>query len=97
MKITGYRVLLDPGEIDEKFESTLDLVKPEDTKDHEKRNIQSGEVLQVGPDAYNNSECVAPWCKPGDKVLFIRGSATLFDYNGKDLLIINDSDILATL
>lgn len=97
-KIQGYRILVDPQEIKEKFEGTsLDIVKVEVTKDHEKRNIQEGVVLQVGEDCYRDDACKKPWCKVGDTVLFKRGaSVNWYDENEKLYVILNEEDILAT-
>ncbi len=98
MKVCGFRILIEPEVIEEKFESTLDLVKIDETKDHEKRNTQKGLVLQVGPDAYKPEECKGPWCKEGDIVLFTRGSGREFlEEDGKELIIVNEEDILIVL
>jgi co-chaperonin GroES (HSP10) len=98
ISVKGYRILLKPEEIQEKFKSTLDLVKPESTKEGEYRNIQKGEVLQIGADCYKSNEVSQPWCKVGDKVIINRGSGHNF-YDDKDnwFIIVNEEDILATV
>lgn len=96
--IQGYRILVDPQEINEKYEgTTLDLVKVGETTDHEKRNMQEGVVLQVGADCYKDDACKKPWCKEGDTILFKRGAAVnWYDENEKLYVILNEEDILAT-
>ncbi len=98
INVCGYRILVEPEIIEEKFESSLDLVKVDETKDHEKRNTQKGLVVQVGPDAYKPGDCKGPWCKAGDTVLMTRGSGLEFlEDSGRELLIVNEEDILAVL
>lgn len=98
MKVCGYRIIIEPENIEEKFESSLDLVKVDETKDHEKRNIQKGKVLQVGQDAYKPSDCKGPWCKEGDIVLFTRGGGReFFTEDGKELIVVNEEDILVVM
>jgi len=96
--IRGYRILVDPNEIKETFESTIPgLVKPGATTEKEERNIQEGKVIQVGADCYKKEACETPWCKEGDTVLFKRGAASSwYDENEKLYVILNEEDILAT-
>lgn len=98
MQVCGYRILIEPETIGDKYESTLDLVKSEDTKDHEKRNTQKGLVVQVGPDAYDRDNFKGPWCKVGDTVMYTRGSGREFlEDGGRELAIVNEEDILIVL
>ena len=98
--VTGYRILVDPEEIKDKWDSSvLDLVKAETTVDTEKRNTVIGKVLQVGADCYKEPDCVKPWCKVGDMVLINRGAGSQYydkDDNEKLYLIVNEEDIQAT-
>ena len=98
-QVKGYRILIDPDPIQEKFEgTTLDLVKVGSTIDKEKRNMQSGLVLQVGADCYKNNTCKDPWCKKGDTILFKRGGGVnWYDSEDKLYIILNEEDVLATL
>lgn len=96
--IKGYRILIDPDPIKEKYEgTTLDLVKVETTLDGEKRNMQSGKVLQTGLDSYKKPDCLEKWCIPGDMVLFKRGAGQNYydaDDNDKLYIILNEEDVL---
>lgn len=99
INIQGYRILLKPEEIDDKIKyGDLELVKHEVTKDSDKRNVQKGEVLQVGPDCYKDGDVKAPWCKPGDTVIINPHSGHNF-YDDEDnwFIIVNEEDILATI
>lgn len=99
-KVAGYRVLVDPAEIKEKWKSdVLDIVKVDETVDTEKRNTVIGKVLQVGADCYKKDACTEPWCKVGDMVLVNRGAGSQYydkDDNEKLYLIVNEEDIQAT-
>lgn len=62
---------------------------------------QQGTVLVVGPgkiDSSKDSTKPSPMSvKKGDKVLYSKYSGTEITYEGKDLLIMRESDILAIL
>ncbi len=93
-EVVGYRILVEPEVIDDKFEGS-DFVKVDQTIDSDKRNTNTGTVLQVGPDAYKPGDCKGPWCEAGDFVLYIRGGGKEFlTEAGKELVIINEEDIL---
>ena len=56
---------------------------------------QEGEVVSVGPGARNDrGELIATELKPGDRVLFGKWSGTEVKIDGKDLLIMKESDIM---
>ncbi|MDB3883692.1 co-chaperone GroES, partial [Candidatus Marinimicrobia bacterium] len=54
---------------------------------------QQGTVLVVGPGKKDSSMTV----KSGDKVLYGKYSGTEINHEGKDLLIMRESDILAII
>ena len=57
-----------------------------------------GEVLAVGPGARNEQGAIVPLdVKPGDRVLFGKGSGTEVKIDGVDLLIMKETDILGVL
>ena len=59
---------------------------------------QEGEVVSVGPGKRNEKgEIVALDVKAGDRVLFGKWSGTEVKIDGEDLLIMNESDIMAIL
>jgi chaperonin GroES len=59
---------------------------------------QEGEVVSVGPGKRNEKgEITALDVKAGDRVLFGKWSGTEVKIDGEDLLIMNESDIMAVL
>ena len=57
-----------------------------------------GEVIAVGPGARNaDGEIVALDVKAGDRILFGKWSGTEVKLDGKDLLIMKESDILGVV
>lgn len=59
---------------------------------------QQGDVIAVGPGARDESGKLIPLdVKPGDRVLFGKWSGTEVKINGKDVLIMKESDILGVL
>src|ERR1700685_624381 len=66
--------------------------------DTAKEKPQQGEVIAVGPGARDESgKLVALDVKTGDRVLFGKWSGTEVKIDGKDLLIMKESDILGVL
>jgi chaperonin GroES len=59
---------------------------------------QEGEVVSVGPGARNErGELIAVELKPGDRVLFGKWSGTEVKIDGKDLLIMKETDIMGVI
>ena len=59
---------------------------------------QQGEIIAVGPGARDESGKIVPLdVKKGDKVLFGKWSGTEVKIDGKDLLIMKESDIMGVL
>lgn len=59
---------------------------------------QQGEVVAVGPGARDETGKVVPLdVKKGDKVLFGKWSGTEVKIDGKDLLIMKESDIMGVI
>ena len=63
-----------------------------------KEKPQEGEVVAVGPGARDDSgKLVALDVRAGDKVLFGKWSGTEVKIDGKELLIMKESDILGVV
>ena len=59
---------------------------------------QQGEIIAVGPGARNEDGKIVPLdVKKGDKILFGKWSGTEVKIDGKDLLIMKESDIMGIL
>ncbi|MAX12522.1 MAG: co-chaperone GroES [Candidatus Marinimicrobia bacterium] len=84
------RVVVKPEAAEEKTASGIIL------PDSAKEKPQIGEVVAVGPGkASDSGQIVKMTVKKGDKVLYGKYSGSEID--GGDLLIMRESDILATL
>ena len=90
MKPLSDRVIVKAKEAEEKTASGIIL------PDTAKEKPQIGEVVSVGPGKTNDAgNLVKMTVKKGDKVLYGKYSGSEID--GGDLLIMRESDILATL
>lgn len=90
LKPLGDRVVVQPSEQDEQTASGIFL--PETAKE----KPQQGEVIAAGPGARKeNGERAALDVNVGDKVLYARYSGTTIKLNGKEYLILKETDILA--
>ena len=66
--------------------------------DTAKEKPQQGKIVAVGPGAVSdNGERVKPEVKKGDVVLYGKYSGTEVNVDGKDYLILRESDVLAIL
>ena len=88
----GDRVLVKRIEEEEKTRGGIII------PDTAKEKPQEGEVIAVGPGARDDAGKVQPLdVKPGDRILFGKWSGTEVKLDGKDLLIMKESDILGVL
>ncbi len=86
------RIVVKTKEAEEKTASGIIL------PDTAKEKPQIGEVVAAGPGKINDSgNLVKMSLKKGDKVLYGKYSGTEVNVEGEDLLIMRESDILATL
>jgi len=66
--------------------------------DTAKEKPQEGEVIAVGPGARDEGgKIVALDVKKGDRILFGKWSGTEIKFDGEDLLIMKESDIMGVL
>jgi len=90
LKPLGSRVVVEP--IEENEVTALGIVLPETAKE----KPQKGKVLSVGPgDRDENGKRIAMDINVGDTVLFAKYGGTEIKVDGKKLLILRESDILA--
>ena len=86
------RVLVRRVESDEKTKGGLII------PDTAKEKPAEGEIVAVGEGARKDSgELIAPSVKAGDRVLFGKWSGTEVMIDGKELLIMKESDILGII
>jgi len=90
LKPLGSRVLVEPIEVEEI--TAGGIVLPETAKE----KPQKGKVLSVGPgDRDEDGDRIALDVKTGDVVLFAKYGGTEIKVDGKKLLILRESDLLA--
>jgi chaperonin GroES len=90
LKPLGSRVVIEP--IEQEEITAGGIVLPETAKE----KPQQGAVLSVGPgDRDESGKRIAMDVAVGDKVLFAKYSGTEIKMDGKKLLILRESDLLA--
>jgi chaperonin GroES len=88
----GDRVLI--KRVEEEAKTRGGIIIPDTAKE----KPQEGEVIAVGPGARDDSGKIQPLdVKAGDRILFGKWSGTEVKLDGKDLLIMKESDILGVL
>jgi len=86
------RVVVKPLETEEKKQGSIII------PDTAKEKPMQGEIVAVGPGKMTESgQKVAMEVKKGDKVLYGKYSGTEVTVDGKEYLIVRESDILAIL
>ncbi|MBN1453327.1 MAG: co-chaperone GroES [Anaerolineales bacterium] len=92
LKPLGDRVVVEP--IEQEEVTAGGIVLPETAKE----KPQQGKVLAAGPGARDeDGKRIAMDVKVGDKVLYAKYAGTEFKMDGKKLLILRESDLLAIL
>lgn len=92
LKPLGDRLVVKP--IEREATTATGLVLPDTAKE----KPQEGEVLAVGPGRRNEDGDRIPMdVSIGDKVLFGKYSGTEFKFGEEKLLILKESDVLATI
>jgi chaperonin GroES len=90
LKPLGSRVVIEP--IEQEDVTAGGIVLPETAKE----KPQQGKILAVGPgDRDEDGDRIAMDVAVGDKVLYAKYSGTEIKVDGKKLLILRESDILA--
>ena len=87
----GDRVLIETLEEDVVKKGSLFI------PDTAKEKPQQGKVIAVGNGKYEDGKLVPIDVKAGDKVLYGKYAGTEVKFDGKDYLIVRESDILAVL
>ena len=88
----GDRVLVKRVEEEEKTKGGINI------PDTAKEKPQEGEVVAVGPGARDDNGKLQPLdVKAGDRILFGKWSGTEVKIDGKDLLIMKESDVLGVV
>ena len=92
LKPLGDRIVVEP--IEQEEVTAGGIVLPETAKE----KPQQGKVLAAGPGARDDDgDRIAMDVKVGDKVLYAKYSGAEFKMDGKKLLILRESDLLAII
>jgi chaperonin GroES len=92
LKPLGDRLVVEP--IEQEEVTAGGIVLPETAKE----KPQQGKVLAAGPGARDDEgKRITMDVKAGDKVLYAKYSGTEFKMDGKKLLILRESDLLAII
>jgi chaperonin GroES len=92
LKPLGGRVIVEPIEQEEK--TAGGIILPETAKE----KPQEGKVIAAGPGDRNEAgERITMEVQVGDKVLYAKYSGTEIKLDGKKVLILRESDILAII
>jgi len=92
LKPLGDRLVVEP--IEQEEVTAGGIVLPETAKE----KPQQGKVLAAGPGARDDEgKRIAMDVKVGDKVLYAKYGGTEFKMDGKKLLILRESDLLAVI
>ena len=88
----GDRVLV--KRVEEESKTKGGIIIPDTAKE----KPQEGEVVSVGPGARDDNGKLQPLdVKAGDRILFGKWSGTEVKIDGKDLLIMKESDVLGVV
>ncbi|EMT44809.1 co-chaperone GroES [Anoxybacillus flavithermus] len=92
LKPLGDRIVIELIQTEEKTASGIVL------PDTAKEKPQEGKVVAVGSGrVLDNGEHVAPEVSVGDRIIFSKYAGTEVKYDGKEYLILRESDILAVI
>ena len=89
----GVKVLVEPDKVQEKTEGGIYLAPT--TRDDEQRGSTKGIIVEIGPAA--QLEFNGKQLKPGDRVAYVRYAGFSIEGSDRDLVVMNDSDIVARI
>jgi len=94
---TGWRILILPFKMKEKTKGGI--IMGQDTLEKQQVASQCGNVLAVGPHAYQDKERFpnGPWCEVGDWIMFARYAGSRIKIEGGEVRLLNDDEVLATI
>jgi co-chaperonin GroES (HSP10) len=99
-KPSGYRILCAIPEAEKEFEdSSIGLVKADETMRNEETLTTVLFVVDMGPDCYKDQAKFpsGPWCKVGDYVLVRPHSGSRLVIHGREFRVIYDDNVEGTV
>lgn len=96
---TGYRILIKPVEV--KQHSAGGIALPEMAQKAQEHLRYIGQVVAMGPEAYQHEKFQQPWCKVGDWIAYGQYAGQTLTVRGADgpeqFRLINDDEVLAVV
>lgn len=95
IEMVGYRLLIEPDEIETTSKGGIQLVLDEKL---EKAAQQMGTVVSIGSYAWKTADGIwEPWVEVGDRIMFSKHAGRMVrdEENDKTYMYINDTDVLA--
>ena len=99
-KPSGYRILCAIPEAEKEFEeSSVGLIKADETMRNEETLTTVLFVVELGPDCYQDKAKfpTGPWCKQGDFILVRPYAGSRLVIHGREFRIINDDSVEGTV
>ena len=99
-KPSGYRILCAIPEAEKEFEdSSIGLIKADETMRNEETLTTVLFVVDMGPDCYKDQAKFpsGPWCKVGDFVLVRPHSGSRLVIHGREFRVIYDDNVEGTV
>ena len=96
----GYRILCAIPEAEKEFEeSSVGLIKADETMRNEETLTTVLFVVDLGPDCYldKNKFPTGPWCKKGDFILVKPYTGSRLVIHGREFRMINDDSVDGTV
>lgn len=97
---SGYHILCAIPEQEKEFEeSSIGLIKADETIRYEEMLTTVLFVVALGPDCYSDKERYpsGPWCKVGDFILVRPNAGSRLVIHGKEFRMINDDTVEGTV
>ena len=91
-----HTILIKPDEVETK--TVGGIIIPDVVTDKERKAVEYGTVVTVGPRAFIDYGCDPTILKGGDRISFARHSGKVIkDEDGTEFVLVNDIDILAKI
>ena len=96
LEAIGFRVLVKTDVIEDKVDCGEGKIiyKPQQVVDQEQGGVDRGEVVHIGPMAFEDEGGQRMWCKVGDRVIWPRYAGRPVKDEGVLYHVLNDKDIL---
>lgn len=97
IRATGYKVIVKADPVEETTESGIQIVR--ENPDLEKSKQDTGVLVHIGSQAWQDFGDGSPWAEVGDRVVFARygGNKVVDPETEEEYIVLNDKDINAVI